>query len=85
VVAAVGGGDGGVVMVVMVVVADAVVVVVVVSCGGGERRVAGCGCGGCFPQVSHGAMYSMQCAEMMWRVGMVGKRAVGFSSRKSRV
>ena len=41
--------------------------VVIVGCsGGGERKVVGCGCGGCFPWVSRGAMYSMQCTEMMW-------------------
>jgi hypothetical protein len=50
-----------------------------------RERVAGCGCGGCFPWVSHGAMYSILCTEIMWPVGILGKRLVRFGSRKSRV
>jgi hypothetical protein len=62
-----------------------VVVIVVVACGGGERRVAGCSCGGCFLWVSCGAMYSMHWIEIVWPVGIVGKRAVVSGSRKLRV
>ena len=44
----------------------------------------GCGCGGCFPQVSHGAMYNMLCTEIMWMVGIVGECVIGLG-RKLRV
>jgi hypothetical protein len=62
-------------------------VIVVVGCGGGggERRVAGCGCGGCFPWVSHGTMYSMPCTKIMWPVGIVGKCVIWLGTGKSRV
>jgi hypothetical protein len=36
-----------------------IVVVVDGGDGDGERRVMACGCGSCFPQVSHGAMYTV--------------------------
>ena len=60
--------------------------VVVVGCGGGgERKVAGCGCGGCFPRISRGAMYSILCREIKWPAGILGKCVVGLSSGKLRV
>ena len=45
----------------------------------------GCSCGGCFLQVSRGAMYNMLCTEIMWTVGIVGECVIELSSRKLRV
>ena len=77
-----GGGGGGVAYLWLL-----LLWVVVVACGGGggEGRVAGCGCGGCFPRISRGAMYSILCREIIWPAGILGKHVVGLSSGKSRV